>query len=125
MERLYSNIKRRRKNLNMSQQELAEAVGYKGKSMIAQIENGKVDIPTSMITKFAEALNCSENDLIDDERHTAVTEPSIGYIPWPPGTTKDDDLDEESMEFAHLFQDASEEERALVMGFLKKKQPKP
>ena len=41
-------------------------------------------------------------------------------IAFPPG----DNLDEESREFAHLFQNASEEDRALVMGFLKKSQPK-
>lgn len=61
---IYSNIKRLRKLHNMSQQELAEAVGYKGKSMIAQIENGRVNLPSSMITKFAEVFNVSELELM-------------------------------------------------------------
>ena len=61
---LYSNIKRLRKQNNMSQQELAEAVGYKGKSMIAQVENGKVDLSASMISKFADVFHVSELELM-------------------------------------------------------------
>ena len=56
---LYENIRKRRLELNMSQQNLAESVGYKGKSMISQIEKGKVDLQRTMIIKFAEALKCS------------------------------------------------------------------
>lgn len=72
MLKLYSNIKKYRKLLNMSQQELAEAVGYKGKSMIAQVENGRVDVPASMITKFAEALHVTETDLIKDDLEECI-----------------------------------------------------
>ena len=57
--------------MNMSQQELAEAVGYKGKSMIAQVENGKVDLSASMISKFAEVFGVSENELMGFEDHHA------------------------------------------------------
>ena len=46
---LYENIKKRRPELNMSQQELAELVGYKGKSMISQVENGQIDLPITMV----------------------------------------------------------------------------
>ena len=60
MEKLYSNIKRLRKLHNMSQQELAELVGYKGKSMIAQVENGRVDLSASMISKFADVFHVTE-----------------------------------------------------------------
>lgn len=70
---LYSNIKRRRKQLNMSQQELAEAVGYKGKSMIAQIENGRVALPAPMIKKFADVFGCSISDLIGDTATNSIT----------------------------------------------------
>ena len=124
MQKLYSNIKRYRKKLNMSQQELAEAVGYKGKSMIAQVENGRVDLPASMITKFAEVFQCSENDLIGDENKTVSGHtPPTALVAFPPEYDFEDNLNEESREFARLFQDASEEDRALVMGFLRKKQP--
>ena len=55
--KLYENIKKRRQELGLSQQELAERVGYSGKSMISQIESGIVDLPESMIMKFAIALD--------------------------------------------------------------------
>ena len=64
MLKLYENIKKRRMELNMSQQELAERVGYRGKSMISQVESGLIDLPQSMILKFAAALNCSASDLM-------------------------------------------------------------
>ena len=64
MLKLYENIKKRRTELNISQQELAELVGYKGKSMISQVENGFVDLPESMIIKFADALKCSPHYLM-------------------------------------------------------------
>lgn len=53
---LYENIKSRRLELDMTQEELAEKTGYSGKSMIAKIEKGKVDLPQSKILLFANAL---------------------------------------------------------------------
>jgi len=88
---LYSNIKRLRKLHNMSQQELAEAVGYKGKSMIAQVENGKVDLSASMITKFAEVLNVSELELMGISGN-AVTEPPEIYLISSPADDKKEEL---------------------------------
>lgn len=64
MQDLYKNIRKRRKDLNMSQQELAELVGYSGKSMISQIERGVIDLPSTMITKIAKALHCTESYLM-------------------------------------------------------------
>lgn len=81
MLQLYSNIKKLRKLNNMSQQELAEAVGYKGKSMIAQVENGKVDLPASMISKFAEVFKVSELELmgLDENDVTEVQKAETLY----------------------------------------------
>ena len=62
--KLYENIKKRRTELNMSQQELAEAVGYSGKSMISQVENGLIDLPITMVKKFAEVLQIDAGDLM-------------------------------------------------------------
>lgn len=53
------NIKRRRMELNLSQQELANAMGYKSRSTIAKIEAGENDVPTSKIPRFARALDTS------------------------------------------------------------------
>ena len=50
------NIKRRRLELNISQQELANAMGYKSRSTIAKIEAGENDVPESKIPRFARVL---------------------------------------------------------------------
>ena len=53
---LYKNIKMRRRELGMTQEELAKKTGYTNKSSIATIEAGKIDLPQSKIMEFAEAL---------------------------------------------------------------------
>ena len=62
---LYENIKARRLELGMSQQELSELTGYSGKSMISKIENGLVDIPVSKVSEFAKALQTTELQLVN------------------------------------------------------------
>ena len=49
-------IKARRLELQMSQRDLAEKMGYSNHSTITRIEAGKVDLPQSRIMQFAEAL---------------------------------------------------------------------
>lgn len=62
---LYTNIKKRRLELNMTQQELAEQIGYtSGKSMIAKIEKGDVDLTQSKIKQFADALHTTPSHLM-------------------------------------------------------------
>lgn len=82
---LYRNIKRRRKELKMTQDELAKLTGYSGKSMIAKIEAGQVDISQSKIVEFAKALKTTPSDLMgwDDEDDTRVKEklPSNILVP--------------------------------------------
>ena len=58
-------IKARREELGMSQDELAEKVGYKSRSAINKIETLSGREPkTSMLKKFACALNCSVSYLM-------------------------------------------------------------
>ena len=54
---LYKNIRSRRIALKMTQQELAQKLGYKSTSTIAKIESGENDIPQAKLAAFAEALN--------------------------------------------------------------------
>lgn len=74
MESLYDNIKKRRIDLGMSQQTLAEKVGYTGKSMISKVEKGEVNLPVDMINKFACALSTSTTALYGDDEESAVLE---------------------------------------------------
>ncbi len=59
-----ANIKKRRFELKMSQQELADALGYKTRSTIAKIESGENDVSHSKLKRFAEALDISVEELI-------------------------------------------------------------
>ena len=102
---LYANIKKRRLELKMSQQELAEALGYSGKSMISQIEKGLVDLPSSMITKFANALRCTEAYL-------------MGWSEDVPPIEKIDD-DSEIKRLYDMYQKATPEVRSAVETLLR------
>ena len=61
---LYENIKNRRLELGMKQEDLAKKTGYSGKSMIAKIEKGLVDISQSKIELFAKALDTTPQELM-------------------------------------------------------------
>lgn len=59
-----TNIKKRRFELRMSQQELADAMGYKTRSTIAKIESGENDVSQKKLQKFAEVLDTTVEALI-------------------------------------------------------------
>ena len=63
MEEIYSNIKARRKELRLTQQELADSLGYE-RSSIAKIEKGQVDLPLSKMREFAEKLGLPLEELL-------------------------------------------------------------
>lgn len=51
------NIKKRRIELNLSQQDLANAMGYKSRSTISKIEAGENEVPETKIPRFARVLD--------------------------------------------------------------------
>lgn len=61
---LYERIKSRREELGMTQEELAQKLGYKSRSSIQKIEKGENDIPQSKIKAFAVALNTTPEYLM-------------------------------------------------------------
>ena len=63
---LYKNIKARRIQLGMSQQDLADKAGYTDRSSIAKIETGKVDLTQSKIKALANALQTTASQLMGD-----------------------------------------------------------
>lgn len=60
-------IKKRRIELNMSQEELAKRLGYSSRSTINKIEKGINDITQSKIIEFAKALDTTISYLMDWE----------------------------------------------------------
>ena len=59
-----TNIRKRRYELRMSQQELAEAMGYGTRSTIAKIESGENDVSQRKLQKFASVLDTTVEALI-------------------------------------------------------------
>ena len=58
------NIKKRRYELRMSQQDLALAMGYKTRSTIAKIESGENDVSQKKLQKFAMVLDTTVGNLV-------------------------------------------------------------
>ena len=59
MNTIGERIKQRRTELGLSQDELAEKMGYKSRSTIAKIEKGVNDVVQANIVKFSKILNTS------------------------------------------------------------------
>lgn len=68
---VYQRIKKRRLELNLSQEEVAKRLGYKSRSSVNKIELGKNDIALSLLETFAQALQCSPAYLMGWEEETA------------------------------------------------------
>lgn len=73
-----SNIKKRRFELRMTQQDLANALGYKTRSTIAKIESGENDVTQKKLYKFAKALDTTVETLI-----TGIPESPRVFAPIP------------------------------------------
>ena len=85
MATLYDRIKIRRTELGLTIEELAHKMGYKDKSSISKIENGKADIPQSKIAAFADALQTTPAYLMGWEEQPQPKKPTIppGFEPMP------------------------------------------
>ena len=64
---IYQNIKKRRLELGLSQSELAKRMGYYDKSVISNIEHGRVDLPISKVLEFSKALNIDPRILLSTD----------------------------------------------------------
>lgn len=85
MATLYDRIKSRRIELGLTVEELAHKMGYKDKSSISKIENGKADIPQSKIAAFADALETTTAYLMGWEEKPQPAPRPIpkGFEPMP------------------------------------------
>lgn len=87
MKAIHKNIKDRRKELGLTQAELAKLVGYADCSMITKIEKGLVDLPQNRIEAFSQALGIAPEELTSwrSRSRTRTFEPFVvdGYIVLP------------------------------------------
>lgn len=104
MIQLYRNIKSRRLELGMSQEELAYKVGYTDRTSIAKVESGKVDLSQSKILAFAEALNTSASDLMSWEETNQPASVSGAEL---------------TAEYVELFSRLTPEQRKLIVSQIK------
>lgn len=71
-------IRARRLELNMTQEELADRLGYKSKSTINKIELGINDIVQSKVVEFAKALDTTTSYLMSWDSSTPSYEAAAG-----------------------------------------------
>ena len=76
-ESMGERIKNRRKELGLSQEELAEKLGYKSKTSISKIEQDITDLPLSKVAKFAEILKTTPGYILG----TDETDAQIQMLP--------------------------------------------
>lgn len=103
MLKLYENIKKRRLALHMTQEQLADKMGYSDKGMISRIEKGQIDISHSKIIAFAEALRTTPGELMGatsaDEKKPAEAD----YV----------------LELERVLSDATEEQKGQLLAVAK------
>lgn len=97
-------IKERRKELGLTQTELAEKMGYSGKTSVSRAENYGDELTTIKLKKFAKALKCSESYLMgwDDIEDDSV-----------PGYSSD------QSEVLLLYSKLNEEQKKTVLNLLR------
>lgn len=66
-------IRKRREQLGISQEELANKMGYKSRSAITKIEKGQRDINQSKISEYAKALQTTPAFLMGWEETNSIT----------------------------------------------------
>lgn len=99
-----NNICQRRKQLGLTQEELAQKMGYKSKSTINKIELGVNDIPQNKILKFAEVLGTTPAHL-------------MGWI--EPETNNEIQLSEGETMLLELFRKIPEDKQQLVLQMIR------
>ena len=80
MSTIGKNISRIRRDLGLTQEELAKMMGYKSKSTINKIELGVNDIPQSKIVQFAEILGTTPAELMgwkEDDKSNSPSESNL------------------------------------------------
>ena len=76
----YERIRERRIALGMTQQQLADAVGFKSRAAVNKIEKGLREINQRNVMAFAAALNTTVPYLLEGKTDPAIPQ---GFVPMP------------------------------------------
>ena len=101
------NILLMRKQLGLTQEELAKRMGYKSKSTINKIELGINDIPQSKIVQFAEVLGTTPAHLMGWNKEELKNPPEMR------------ELSEGEEMLLNLFRQVPEDQQQLVLGMIR------
>lgn len=105
---LYLNIRKLRKELGLSQEELAKRTGYTDRSSIAKVEQGKVDLSIDKINLFAKALGVTPSELMgDDGIDFSHPELDAHYT------------DDEVLELVELYTKLNNEQKIAIVNMMK------
>lgn len=112
---LGKRIKKRRIELNLTQEELAQRMGYKSKAAICKVESGEDNITSDRIRKFSDALETTPAVLMgwEDPIRTDANTPTDLI------ETTNYRESELANRLFHLYQQASPEIQAAVETLLK------
>ena len=115
-------IKQKRQELGLTQLELAQKMGYTSRAAICKVEKGQDNITSDRVTKFANALGCSESYIMGWEISggaTVETEPGTAYVLPLHG------INSEDRKLLDQYHTVSPETRAAIDLLLKADQQKP
>lgn len=102
-------VKLLRQRKRMSQQELADKVGYTNKGMISQVESGKVNITMDKLSKMAKALDIPIYELMKEDlsflEGKGRPEGAIAFSPDPLAGLEPDDI-KRVVEYINLLKGA-------------------
>ena len=107
MSTIGNNISRFRKELGMTQEDLAKLMGYKSKSTINKIELGINDIPQSKIVQFAQVLGTTPAELMGWEEEDKKDSPTEA------------NLSEGEKMLLELFRRVPEDQQTLVLQMIR------
>jgi transcriptional regulator with XRE-family HTH domain len=115
-------IRKRRLELGLTQDELAERLGYKGRTSVCVVETGGDNVTTTKVKKFAMVLGVSPAYLMGWEEEEGYTnEVPVANIEFAKGHKADI---EKAMELYTAYTKASPEVQSAVELILKSAQSK-
>ena len=74
------NVYKYRKLAGLTQDELAQRLGYKNKASIVKIETGVAEVPVSMALKIADALHVDVMELLHGEPKGMKSDEFVPYL---------------------------------------------
>lgn len=113
------NIKRRRDELGLTQEQLADKMHLASRVSICDAEHGKTDITSERIFRFAEVLGCTGADLMtpagqenrrDEAKSTMISKKVCGY------ECRLEGLAITGRQLIHFIEDNGLEDKYIVLG---------